>query len=66
MLAAHYECYVELYTRTDQPGVWTYQTFDKPEAKISFDLLNFTMPISSVYDGIVFLEEEKPNLEFLD
>jgi Uma2 family endonuclease len=63
MLVAQYECYVEVYTRTDQPGVWTYQAFDKPEAVISFDLLDFTMPVSAVYDGIVFLQEEKPEFD---
>ena len=63
MLVAQYECYVELYTRTDQPGVWTYQAFDKPETVISFELLDFTMPVSAVYEGIVFLKEEKPEFE---
>lgn len=63
MLVAQYECYIELYTRTDQAGVWTYQAFDKPEAVISFELLNFTMPVSAVYEGIVFLKEEKPEFE---
>jgi Uma2 family endonuclease len=63
ILVAQYEFYVEVYTRTDQPGVWTYQAFDKPEAVISFDLLDFTMPVSAVYDGIIFLQEEKPEFE---
>lgn len=60
VLVAQYECYIELYSRTDQEGVWTYQSFDKPETVISFDKLDFTMPVSAVYEGIVFLEEEKP------
>lgn len=60
MLVAQYECYIELYSRTDQEGIWTYQSFDKPEAVISFDKLDFTMPVSAVYEGVVFLEEEKP------
>lgn len=60
MLVAQYECYIELYSRTDQEGIWTYQSFDKPETVISFDKLDFTMPVSAVYEGIVFLEEEKP------
>lgn len=63
MLVAQYECYAELFTRTDQTGVWTYQSFNKPDAVISFDLLNFTMPVSAVYEGIVFLDEEKPEFE---
>lgn len=64
MLVAQYECYIELYTRTEQEGIWTYQTFDKPESNISFDLLDFKMPVSAVYEGIVFLEEEKPESDF--
>ena len=58
MLVAQYECYVELYTRTDQEGVWIYQSFDTPESIISFDLLDFTMSVSAVYEGIVFEIEE--------
>ena len=58
MLVAQYECYVELYTRTDQEGVWIYQSFDTHESIISFDLLDFTMPVSAVYEGIVFEVEE--------
>jgi Uma2 family endonuclease len=60
MLVAQYECYIELYSRTDQEGIWTYQSFDKPETVVSFDKLGFIMPVSAVYEGIVFLEEEKP------
>ncbi|WP_221394466.1 hypothetical protein [Dyadobacter sp. NIV53] len=59
MLIAQHECYVELYTRTDQEGVWIYQSFDTPESVISFDLLNFTMPVSAIYEGIVFEAEEE-------
>ncbi|WP_254413345.1 Uma2 family endonuclease [Dyadobacter diqingensis] len=60
VLVAQYECYIELYSRTDQEGIWTYQSFDKPETVISFDKLDFAIPVSAVYEGIVFLEEEKP------
>lgn len=58
VLVSQYECYVELFTRTDQEGIWIYQSFDTPESVISFDLLNFTMPVSAVYEGIVFEVEE--------
>ena len=58
MLVSQYECYIELYTGTDQEGVWIYQSFDTPESVIPFDLLNFTMPVSTVYEGIVFEVEE--------
>ncbi len=58
MLVSQYECYIELYTRTSQPGIWTYQSFDNPETTIKFELLEFSMPVSAVYEGIVFEIEE--------
>ena len=58
MLVSQYDCYVELYTRTAQEGIWTYQSFDSMESVISFGLLDFTMPVSAIYDGIVFVKEE--------
>ncbi|TDE12011.1 Uma2 family endonuclease [Dyadobacter psychrotolerans] len=58
MLFSQYECYVELYTRTAQEGIWTYQSFESMESFITFDLLGFTMPVSAIYDGIVFVEEK--------
>lgn len=63
ILVSQFEYLVELYARTNQEGVWTYQSFDKTDVIISFDLLDFTMPVSAVYEGIVFLEEEKPEFE---
>jgi len=59
MLVSQYEYYVELYTRTDQKDIWTYQSFDSPDAVIHFDLLDFTMPLASVYENIVFVAEEQ-------
>lgn len=56
ILVSQFECLVELYTRTSQEGIWTYQSFDKSDDIISFSLLDFTMPVSAVYEGIVFRE----------
>ena len=36
MLVSQYDCYIELYTRTEQEGIWTYQSFDNPGTVISF------------------------------
>jgi Uma2 family endonuclease len=58
MLVSQHDCYIELYTQTNQPGVWIYQSFSSPEAVIPFDLLGFSMPVSKVYEGIAFKEEE--------
>lgn len=58
MLVSQHYCYVELYTRTNQDGIWTYQAFDNPESEISFELMGFTMPVSKIYEVIVFVNEE--------
>lgn len=58
MLVSQHDCYIELYTHTKQAGVWIYQSFDSPESVVPFDLLGFSMPVSKVYEGIVFVEEE--------
>jgi Uma2 family endonuclease len=59
MLVSQYDCYVEVYTRTDQERIWTYQSFDSPEAMINFELFGFSMPVAKVYQGISFPEEEQ-------
>jgi Uma2 family endonuclease len=59
MLVSQYEYYVELYTRTDQKDIWTYQSFEGPDAVIHFDRLDFTMPLASIYENIVFVAEEE-------
>lgn len=57
VLVSQRDCYIEIYTRTDQEGIWTYQSFDSSDALISFEILGFSMPVSKVYEGIVFVEE---------
>ncbi|WP_149242032.1 Uma2 family endonuclease [Dyadobacter sp. 32] len=58
VLVSQNDCYVELYTRTDQEGIWIYQSFDSHDAVIPFDLLGFAMPVAKVYEGIVFVDED--------
>lgn len=59
MLVSQYEYYIELYTRTDQQDIWAYQSFENPDAVIHFDLLDFAMPLASIYENIVFVAEEE-------
>ncbi|KAA6441015.1 Uma2 family endonuclease [Dyadobacter flavalbus] len=60
MLVSQNEFYVELYTRTNQKDIWNYQTFDNKDDVIHFELLDFEMPLSAIYDSIVFIPEEDP------
>jgi Uma2 family endonuclease len=59
MLVSQTEFYVELFTRTEQKDIWTYQTFDQPSDIINFELLNFNITLSGIYENIVFIPDEE-------
>ena len=59
MLVSQNEFYVELYTRTEQKEIWTYQTFDHPNDTINFESLNFNITLSGIYENIVFIPDEE-------
>lgn len=59
MLVSQNEFYVELFTRTEQKDIWTYQTFDQPSDIINFELLNFNITLSGIYENIVFIPDEE-------
>ncbi|WP_026632372.1 Uma2 family endonuclease [Dyadobacter alkalitolerans] len=59
MLVSQNEFYVELFSRTEQPDIWTYQTFDQPTDIISFESLNFEITLSAIYENIVFIPDEE-------
>lgn len=54
MLVSQHEYFVELYSRTENSDIWTYQSFDKPELEVRFDDDDFAIPVSAIYEGIVF------------
>jgi Uma2 family endonuclease len=58
MLVSQNEFYVELYTRTDQRDIWTYQTFDDRTDVIPFKKLDLEIPLSAIYENIVFIPDE--------
>jgi Uma2 family endonuclease len=43
---------VELFSRKTNTTIWTYQEFEDVEDIIHFDLLNFELPLSTIYEGI--------------
>jgi Uma2 family endonuclease len=59
LLVSQNEFYVELYTRTDQKDIWTYQTFDNANDIIRFDIVDFEIQLSSIYENIQFIPEEE-------
>lgn len=56
---------VELYSRTEKEGVWTYQRFSKPSQIIEFPKINFQISLEDIYksinisDRLSFVIEEK-------
>ncbi len=43
---------VELYSRTEKEGVWTYQRFTKPTDVIEFPKLEFQMTFEDIYQDL--------------
>ncbi|MFN8348482.1 MAG: Uma2 family endonuclease [Spirosomataceae bacterium] len=60
LLVSQYECSIELYSRTDNPNLWLYQTYEEPTDVISFENLQFTMPVSAVYEAVTFTPPTEP------
>jgi len=58
LLVSQYECLAELYSRTEKPETWLYQSFTKMTGVIDFQHLVFQLPIAKIYNGISFEPEE--------
>ncbi len=59
LLVSQNEYYVELFTRTEQKDIWTYQTFDNVNDVIRFERMNFEIQVSLIYENIKFSAEEE-------
>lgn len=59
LLVSQNEYYVELFTRTEQRDIWTYQTFDNVNEVIRFQRMNFEIQVSLIYENIKFITEEE-------
>ena len=66
LIVSQYECSVELYSRTDNPDLWLYQTYEESEEIISFDKLHFTMPVYAIYEAVTFTRSIEPLRRYFD
>jgi Uma2 family endonuclease len=51
LVESRWQC-AELYTRTENPDVWTYQIFTNPTDIIQFPKIDFSLPFSDIYEYI--------------
>ncbi|WP_247237270.1 Uma2 family endonuclease [Telluribacter sp. SYSU D00476] len=58
LLVSQYETKVEIYGRTDEPNVWTYQVYDRPEQVVELSRLEYSFPLSALYENIEFMTPE--------
>ena len=54
LLIEQKHCWVELFSRAEDPKEWAFKTYDEMENIISFPKLNFTMALSDIYKDITF------------
>lgn len=59
LLVSQYERSVELYSRTAEKDIWTYQLFEDPSDIITFEKLGYSLTFQSIYDSIEFVEPEE-------
>lgn len=60
LIVSQYQCSVELYSRTNDPDLWLYQTYEEMSQVISFERLHFTMPVSAIYETVTFVGTVAP------
>lgn len=65
LIVSQYECSVELYSRTQHPDVWLYQTYEEMTETVSFERLHFTMPVSAIYEAVSFAPSIEPLRRYL-
>lgn len=65
LIVSQYECSVELYSRTQHPDVWLYQTYEEMNETVSFERLHFTMPVSAIYEAVSFVPSIEPLRRYL-
>ena len=63
LLVSQYAYRVELYSRNVH--FWKYEVFDQPDQCLIFDHLDFELPMSVIYENIVFGDPgESPDMAF--
>ncbi|MCU0354553.1 MAG: Uma2 family endonuclease [Cytophagales bacterium] len=59
LLVSQYECSAELYSRTEKPEVWLYQSYNHMTDVIEFQRLDFSLPVAKIYENITFPTPEE-------
>ena len=54
LIVSQYGCSVEMYGRTDDDNIWTYQSFERMTDEIRLPRLDFAFPVADVYQNIAF------------
>lgn len=54
LMVSQKEINVEIYSRTANERIWSYQTFESREDIIELQNLGFSLPLKEIYDGISF------------
>ncbi|OIN59206.1 Uma2 family endonuclease [Arsenicibacter rosenii] len=52
LLVSQYEYHIELYSRNVH--FWKYEVFDKPDQVLSLEHIALSLPLSAIYENIVF------------
>ncbi|MBW4496328.1 MAG: Uma2 family endonuclease [Oscillatoria princeps RMCB-10] len=60
VLVSQSECGVELFSRSQAPS-WTLTELSAPDSVLNLSCLNLQIPLSEIYEGIQFQEEEGVN-----
>ncbi len=63
LLVSQYECLLELYSRTEKPDVWLYQSYGKMTDVVHFMHLDFELSVGKVYENISFPPPEEETAE---
>lgn len=58
VLVAQKEIMVEVYSRINDSQIWQYQTFENLNEIIEFNRLDFSLPLSVIYESIEFEKDE--------
>lgn len=58
LIVSQFECKVELHSRLEASGLWTYRSFEGEEDVIRFDAFSFEISLKSIYEDIKFLPDD--------
>ena len=63
LIVSQYEYLVELYSRFDDSSSWLYDVYENKDDVITFEKINLSLSLSSIYEGIIMREEDKEKEE---